>query len=112
MAAEHKAQFNPPDSQRPALSVFFICPLRRGAKCRGRRKDCALGGLWLYVNTTRGQAADEPRPMYESVKMLLPVVASLFNLSHSSGHTRLFWITGVDLLDVDVVFRRLLKAER
>lgn len=73
-------------------------------KCRGRRKDRALGGL--YVNTTRGQAADEPCPtMYESVKMLLPVVAPLFDLSHSSGRTRLFWIAGMDLLDVDVVFR-------
>lgn len=70
-------------------------PHEKQRKCRGRRKDFSLGVLWL-LRQHRGQAADEPCPMYKSVKMLLPVIASLFNLSHSSGLTRLFRIARMD----------------
>lgn len=103
------------DFELSALLAFFpqLLPEKQ-RKCRGRRKDFFFFFFWSAValrQHKKGQAADEPCPMYKSVKMLLPVIASLFNLTHSSGLTRLFCITHVDKPHKDEVLRWFLNDE-
>lgn len=111
VAADYKAQLS-----SLALSCLPICFLHHSRwkweeKHQGRCKYGSLGMLWVLHKHDRGQAADELCPKYKSSMMLLPVFASLFTLSHSSGPTRLFCISSVNLRDADVVFGWLLKTD-
>lgn len=90
VAADYKAQLS-----SLALSCLPICFLHHShwkweEKHHGSCKYGSLGVLWVLHKHDRGQAADELCPKYKSSMMLLPVFASLFTLSHSSGPTRFF----------------------
>jgi len=68
-----QTQFDPPTLGDLYLSAVFIFPLRRRRRRVSGMGDCASGILWLYITRT-GKDADEPRPTFMSVEMLLPFV--------------------------------------